>query len=309
MRICRFEKSGQVEAGFYTDEHVIPLSAAAKAAGVEAPEGHDLISLLPGGSQRGTVAEIQEAFGKLSASEQADASIAVADVSLLIPIATPGKVMMLAGNYSKHVEETGGKAVVRESTFPYVFMKPATTLTHPGDPVRIPAISPDHIDWEIEFGIIIGKQCKGVSEADALDYVAGYTVVNDISDRKYRPNPGRVERPKDQFFDWLHGKWHDTFCPMGPCVLPADELADPQTLPMKLTVNGNVEQDASTAEMDFPVAAVVSFISSWVTLNPGDIISTGTPDGVGVAKGKFLKSGDVMEASIGSIGVLRNPVE
>lgn len=96
---------------------------------------------------------------------------------------------------------------------------------------------------------------------------------------------------------------------MGPCVLPADDISDPQTLPLKLTVNGNVEQDASTAEMDFPVAAVVSFISRWVTLAPGDVISTGTPEGVGSAKGKFLRSGDVVEASIGGIGVLRNPVE
>ncbi len=309
MRICRFEKSGNVAAGFYTDDHVIPLTVAAAATGVQAPEGTDLVSLLPGGQQREAVVALQEAYGKLSEEKRAGIAIPVADVSLLVPFPLPGKLMMLAGNYSKHVEETGGQAVVRENTFPYVFMKPTTTLTNPGDPVRIPAISPDHIDWEIEFGIIIGKECKGVSEEEALDYVAGYTVVNDISDRKYKPNPGRVERPKDGFFDWLHGKWHDTFCPMGPCVLPADEVADPQTLPMKLTVNGNVEQDASTAEMDFPAAAVVSFISSWITLQPGDIISTGTPDGVGMAKGKFLKPGDTVEASIGSIGVLRNPIE
>ncbi|MCA9024935.1 MAG: fumarylacetoacetate hydrolase family protein [Planctomycetaceae bacterium] len=309
MRICRFEKSGNVAAGFYTDDHVIPLSVAATATGLDAPEGADLVSLLPGGDQRKAVVALQEAYAKLSEEKKQSIAIPVADVSLLVPIPVPGKLMMLAGNYSKHVEETGGQAVVRESTFPYVFMKPTTTLTNPGDPIRIPAISPNHIDWEIEFGIIIGKTCKGVSEEEALDYVAGYTVVNDISDRKYRPNPGRVERPKDTFFDWLHGKWHDTFCPMGPCVLPADEVTDPQNLPMKLTVNGDVEQDASTAEMDFPAAAVVSFVSSWVRLNPGDIISTGTPDGVGVAKGKFLKPGDVVEASIGSIGVLRNPVE
>ena len=157
--------------------------------------------------------------------------------------------------------------------------------------------------------MIIGRRCHGVSEADALDYVAGYTVVNDISDRVFKPNPERNQRPKDVFFDWLHGKWHDTFCPMGPCVLPADELADPQLMKMTLKLNGEVEQDASTAQMVFPVAAIVEFISSFVTLEPGDIISTGTPAGVGSAKGKFLKSGDVLEAAIEGIGVLRNPVE
>ena len=148
-----------------------------------------------------------------------------------------------------------------------------------------------------------------MAEADALSYVAGYTVVNDISDRKFKPNPNRAAREKDSFFDWLHGKWHDTFCPMGPCVLPADELADPQLMKMTLKLNGEVEQDASTAQMVFPVAAIVEFISSFVTLEPGDIISTGTPAGVGSAKGKFLKSGDVLEAAIEGIGVLRNPVE
>jgi 2-keto-4-pentenoate hydratase/2-oxohepta-3-ene-1,7-dioic acid hydratase in catechol pathway len=185
---------------------------------------------------------------------------------------------------------------------------PLTTLTNPGDPVKIPAVSPNSIDWELELGVIIGKRCKAANESDALGYVAGYTVVNDISDRKFRPNAGRANRDKDGFFDWMHGKWHDTFCPMGPCVLPADELDDPQSLHMTLSVNGQVEQDASTAEMVFPVAAVVAFISSFVTLEPGDIISTGTPSGVGAAKNRFLKAGDRIEARIENIGVLRNPV-
>jgi len=310
MRICRFERAGSTEAGFYEDDRVIPLSHAAQAAGVEAPTGDDLVSLLPGGAQREAVIRLQDAFAALSDDARAAASVPVTEVALRVPLPAPPKLLLLAGNYSKHVAESCGQVEVRANTFPYVIMKPTTnTLTHPGDPIRIPEVSPGHIDWEIELGIIIGRECKGVSEDDALDYVAGYTVVNDISDRKFRPNPGRVERPKDAFFDWLHGKWHDTFCPMGPCVVPADDIADPQQLPMKLTVNGNVEQDASTSEMDFPVAAVVSFLSSWVTLQPGDIISTGTPAGVGAAKGKYLRSGDMVEAAIGRIGVLRNPVE
>jgi 2-keto-4-pentenoate hydratase/2-oxohepta-3-ene-1,7-dioic acid hydratase in catechol pathway len=216
---------------------------------------------------------------------------------------------LLAGNYSKHIEEGGGKAEERAKTFPYVFMKPpTTTLTHPGHPVRIPEVSPDHVDWELELGVIIGRSCKGVSEAEALNYVAGYTIVNDISDRKFRPNPGRNQREKDGFFDWLHGKWHDTFCPMGPCVLPADELPNPQQLQMTLQVNGETKQNASTAEMVFPVAAVIEFISSFVTLEPGDVISTGTSAGVGATTRTFLKAGDLLEARIEKIGVLRNPV-
>lgn len=310
MRLCRFTSTGPTQVGFYFDDSVIPLRAAISATGVKLKEWDTLLPYLQGGDQRSAVVELQKAVQGLSAAEREKISLPVSKVQLHVPIANPSKLLLLAGNYAAHIEEGGGRAEERARTFPYVFMKPPlTTLTDPGKPVHIPAVSPKHVDWELELGVIIGRRCKGVSEADALNYVAGYTIVNDISDRKYKPNPGRSQREKDNFFDWLHGKWHDTFCPMGPCVLPADELKDPQTLKMTLKVSGNVEQDASTAEMVFPVAAVVEFISAFVTLEPGDIISTGTPSGVGFPKGKFLKSGDTIEAQIEKIGVLRNPVE
>lgn len=309
MRLCRYEHEGKVQAGVYGEEQVWSLARLANAANVAISESSDacLLPYLPGGTDRESVKQIQKSFLELDRDKLA---IPVAEISLLVPVPSPSKLMLLAGNYSKHIEEGGGKAEERAKTFPYVFMKPPlTTLTHPGKPVRIPAVSPDHVDWELELGVIIGKRCHAVKESEALDFVAGYTVVNDISDRKFKPNPDRANREKDGFFDWLHGKWHDTFCPMGPCVLPADELPDPQTLKMTLRVNGEVEQDASTADMVFPVAAVVEFVSSFVTLEPGDIISTGTPSGVGAAKGKFLKAGDRIEAEIEHIGILKNPVE
>jgi 2-keto-4-pentenoate hydratase/2-oxohepta-3-ene-1,7-dioic acid hydratase in catechol pathway len=186
---------------------------------------------------------------------------------------------------------------------------PTTTLTDPGQPIRIPKISPDHVDWELELAVIIGRTARNVSEADALNYVAGYTIVNDISDRKFRPHPNRKPREKDAFFDWLHGKWHDSFCVCGPCVVTPDEIPDPQDLAMKLSVNGKVFQDASTAQQIFPVAAVIEFIASFVTLEPGDIISTGTPAGVGSTTGTFLKPGDVVRGWIEGIGEVVNPVE
>ena len=310
MRLCRYQQEDQIAVGFYEDDHVIPLSVASHLAGVDLPTTNELLSLLTHGAHEKAVAEVQEKWTKLSDDEKAKAKVSVDDIKLLVPIANPSKLLLLAGNYGKHIEEGGGRVEARNKTFPYVFMKPpGTTLTNPGDPVKIPAISPDHIDWEIELAIVIGRESRGVSEEDALDYVAGYTVVNDISDRKFRPNPGRNERKKDSFFDWLHGKWHDTFCPMGPCVLPASEVSDPQQLQLTLRLNGNVEQDAKATDMIFPVAAIVSFISSFVTLLPGDVIATGTPEGVGSGKGKFLKSGDLLEAEIQRIGVLRNPVE
>lgn len=310
MRLCRYELNGQTAVGFYTETSVIPLVAAAQAARVALPGSNSLLPYLTCGESREAVAALQSRIENLDDAGRAELSVPTDSVKLLVPIPAPTKLLLLAGNYTAHIEEGGGRAEERADTFPYVFMKPPlTTLTHPGDPIRVPAVSPDHVDWELELGVIIGRQCKGVSEAEALDYVAGYTVVNDISDRQFKPNPGRKQREKDSFFDWLHGKWHDTFCPMGPCVLAADEQPDPQTMKLTLRVNGDVKQDSSTSEMVFPVAAIVEFISSYVTLEPGDIISTGTPAGVGKTTGTFLHAGDVVDAEIGGIGVLHNPVE
>jgi 2-keto-4-pentenoate hydratase/2-oxohepta-3-ene-1,7-dioic acid hydratase in catechol pathway len=323
MRLCRYEHDGTTRVGIFRDDTILPLHATAESQGIPLPESACLLEYLPGGASFDAVEDLQHRIESRLAEETdklaldaaqdgaaaAQPSRAAGAVRLLVPIPNPPKLMLLAGNYSAHIEEGGGRAEERDRTFPYVFMKPpSTTLTHPGAPVRIPRVSPNNIDWELELGVIIGKRCRAVSEADALGYVAGYTVVNDISDRKFKPNPGRAQRDKDGYFDWLHGKWHDTFCPMGPCVLPSSDVADPQKLKMTLRVNGHVEQDASTADMVFPVAAVIEFISSFVTLEPGDVISTGTPSGVGASKGKFLKPGDMLEAEIQHIGVLRNPV-
>jgi len=305
MRLCRYEQDGATRVGFFQDHGVTPLREVAAAQQVDLPDGDSLLPFLPGGALRDSVVDLEQSL----ADGPTPFDLPLDSVRLKVPHATPGKLLLLAGNYSKHIEEGGGRAEERSRTFPYVFMKPpSTTLTHPGDPVRIPACSPDHIDWELELGVIIGRTCRDVTEAQALDYVAGFTVVNDISDRQFRPNPERAEREKDGFFDWLHGKWHDSFCPLGPAVLPAEPGLDPQTLGLQLRVNGQIEQDASTADMVFPVAAIVEFISGIVTLEPGDIISTGTPAGVGAAKGRFLKPGDQLEAEIAGIGVLRNPV-
>ena len=233
----------------------------------------------------------------------------LSDASILTPIPKPNKLLLLAGNYAKHIEEGGENAVERAQTYPYVFMKPAsTTLNRHGGEIPIPAVSPDNIDWECELGVVIGKKAKDVSEVEALEYVAGYTVVNDISDRGFRSNPNRKEHDRDKFFDWQHGKWHDGSCPVGPCVACSETIPDPQLLPLKLTVNGEVHQDASTALQIFPVSAVIEFISSFVTLEPGDIISTGTAAGVGHAKGVHLKPGDKIEAWIEGIGILKNTV-
>lgn len=310
MRLCRYERNGHIEVGFYREDGVVPLPDAAVAVDASVPGvGEDLLPLLTGGVLRSEIRRIAESLGNLPSDQHEALTVPLDAVQLLVPIPRPSKLLLLAGNYSKHIEEGGGRAEERARTFPYVFMKPPlTTLTDPGRPVQIPRCSPQEIDWELELGVIIGRRCRDVPEAEALNCVAGYTIVNDISDRAFHPNPSRAARDKDAFFDWLHGKWHDTFCPMGPAVLPADEVEDPQEFQLQLRVNGQVEQDASTAEMVFPVAAIIEFLSQFVTLEPGDVISTGTPSGVGKAKGRFLKAGDVLEAEISGIGILSNPV-
>jgi 2-keto-4-pentenoate hydratase/2-oxohepta-3-ene-1,7-dioic acid hydratase in catechol pathway len=316
MRVCRYRHKGATGAGFYREDYVVPVRAAA-ARYAEAvherlslPSGDDLLPLLPpdGPGHRDAV-KLHRWITDHEELVPADARLPTPSLELLVPIPRPAKLFLLAGNYAKHIEEGGGIAAERAETFPYVFWKPpTTTLTDPGKPIRIPSVSPDHIDWELELAVVIGKLAKRVREADALDYVAGYTVINDISDRKFRPNPSRKERDKDRFFDWLHGKWHDSFCPCGPCLVSADAVSDPQQLELQLRVNGQLKQDSTTANQIFPVAAVIEFISSFVTLEPGDIISTGTPAGVGHTTGQYLKAGDRVEATISSIGTLVSPV-
>lgn len=316
MRLCRFQYQGKTELGLFHEEHVVPLTEGAKAYSdathqvLSLPESDNLLDFLPPDGKGFSAAQKLAAWAAgARATLPQRALVPTAEVQLLVPIPKPNKIFLLAGNYADHIKEGGGIAAERAETFPYVFMKPATTtLTDPGRPVRVPAISPGAIDWELELAVVIGRRAKGVSESDALSVVAGYTVINDISDRKFHPNPKRKTRDKDQFFDWLHGKWHDTFCPCGPCITSADAIPNPQKLDMKLRLNGQVKQDSSTGQQIFPVAAVIEFISGICTLEPGDLISTGTPSGVGNATGTYLKAGDKLEASIADIGNLVSPV-
>lgn len=314
MRLCRFLLDDAELIGFYDDTAIYPVDQAAQAFSDASGEDFDLptttdpLDLLPpNGAFVDEARTLWAWIQGLGADQQAELALAPDEIDFLIPVVHPPKILLLAGNYAEHISEQGGMATERAETFPYVFIKPSTTLNTHLAPVLLPLVSPDHVDWECELGVVIGDVCKGATEEEALDYVAGYTVINDISDRKYRPNPGRKTRDRDKHFDWLHGKWHDTFLPVGPCLLSADGI-DPQDLHLKLRVNGETKQDCSTNKMIFPVAAIISFISQSITLEPGDIIATGTPSGVGNATGTYLKSGDEVEAEISGIGILRNPI-
>jgi len=306
MRVCRIRRSGVVESAFYHDDFVVPLSEAS----LHLSGGSD--ALHPGAPLDPLTLAGSDEVHALAAQLEQDAAardalaLPMAEVELLTPIASPSKIILLAGNYAAHIEEEGKIALERAETFPYLFLKPPTTLTHPNAGIPIPRVSPDHVDYECELGVVIGTRARHVDEADALAFVAGYTVVNDISDRQYKPFPDRKPRERDPFFDWQHGKWHDGFCPVGPCLRSARSLPDPQSQRVTTRVNGELRQDGSTAQMIFPVAAIIAFISSLMTLEPGDIIATGTPAGVGATTGRFLKEGDRIEAAIQGIGVLSN---
>ncbi len=316
MRLCRFRRQERIDLGVYDERQIVPLEAGAEAYAnathrrLAMPDSDSLLDFLPpDGAGFEQAKRLAAWVGRSAGKLPPGVAVASDEVELLVPIPRPNKLFLLAGNYASHIEEGGGAAAEQAETFPYVFMKPpSTTLSDPGSPVHIPAISPDFIDWELELAVVIGRKAKAVHEAEALNVVAGYTVVNDISNRRFRPNPDRKTREKDNFFDWLHGKWFDSFCPCGPCIASADAMDDPQSLAMKLRVNGQLKQDASSAMQIFSIAAVIEFISDIVTLEPGDIISTGTPSGVGSASGTFLRPGDRIEAEIASIGTLLSPV-
>jgi 2-keto-4-pentenoate hydratase/2-oxohepta-3-ene-1,7-dioic acid hydratase in catechol pathway len=223
--------------------------------------------------------------------------VALEDVRLHAPIARPGKIVAIGLNYVDHAEETGQPI----PEVPVVFTKYPNTIIGPGEPIRIPPIA-EQIDYEAELAVIIGRQAKGVPEPEALEYVFGYTNANDVSARDLQFSEGG---------QWTRSKSIDTFLPLGPYIATRDTIPDPQNLYIRAVLNGEVVQDGTTSKMIFPVAELVSFLSQGMTLDPGDIIITGTPPGVGMAREPqlWMKPGDEVSIEIEGLGTLTNPVE
>ncbi|HEV3271274.1 MAG TPA: fumarylacetoacetate hydrolase family protein [Candidatus Methylacidiphilales bacterium] len=219
-------------------------------------------------------------------------------LSLLAPI-EPKTIYGIGSNYRKHAEETGSPI----PEHPIVFLKSPTAVQAPGGPIVLPRhLRSDQVDFEAELGVVIGYECKNVSRADAMNYVLGYTIANDVSARDWQKQWGGSQ--------WCRGKTFDTFCPLGPALVTPSALKNPNDLAIRTRVNGATMQESNTRDMIFPIAELIEFLSGSTTLEPGTLILTGTPEGVGMGRKPpvYLKPGDVVEVEIEGIGILRNPV-
>lgn len=301
MKLVTYSKDESVSCAILTDKGLIDIPSAWEGAN-------------PPRSVKEILEKGPACLEKLAGLiPSADNLIPLESVRLLAPIPRPGKSLALAGNYSEHIKEAsmtrGFKVGLSDSprmtTVPRPFLMPPTAVIGPDDEIPWPAYSKD-VDYEIELTVVIGTKAKAVTADSALDYVAGYTITNDVSARTVTFKKARAERQWDEFYDWLNGKWSDGFLPMGPYLLTRDEIEDVQNLNLILTVNGEVRQKANTSQMIYPVADIVSFLSYIMTLEPGDVIATGTPSGVGLATGNYLRPGNKIECMIEKLGTLTN---
>lgn len=312
MRLVTYQHKGQARTGTLLGESVVDLNRAYRAAlrhlgnanelaVADARLPVDMVSLLHGGeaslSAAGrALAFVQERLATGDTTLEAEGILyATGLVTLLSPVQRPSKVICLGLNYRDHAAESG----MAIPEYPVLFHKVAGSLIGHGQSVVIPRIS-NKIDYEAELAVIIGKKGKYITEKDALTYVAGYAPANDVSARDLQFRTSQ----------WTSGKMLDTFGPLGPALITRDEVPDPHALRIKTIVNGEVLQDSNTSEMIFHVPFIVHYISQLVTLEPGDVIMTGTPPGVGQSRSPqvFLKAGDSVTVEIEHLGELTNPV-
>ena len=284
MRLVTFRTNGDARLGVVRNGDEV----------VEVDDPRDMLSLIDAGEDG--LRKVEQAL-----SSSRSKTHRLDSVHLLPPLPEPrGNVIALGRNYEKHAAETA-RAEGREPAPPTIFTKAITSLTEPYADIAIdPAIS-DRIDWEVELAIVVGKRGANIGRAQARPHVFGYTVLNDVTARDIQSNWG------GQYFK---GKSLDRSCPTGPWIVTADEISDPQSLRLWLRVNGEVKQDGTTRDMIYAVDPLIEWVSKGMTLLPGALIATGTPDGVGFARKppEFLKPGDVMETEVEHVGKLRNRI-
>lgn len=275
MKLITYDLNGAARTGMLVnDDAFVDVSAAG-----------DVLKLMTDAAARKQAAQI-------AAQGQ---PVALSGVRLYAPVA-PRNYICIGLNYMDHCRETGSPVPTR----PVIFAKFSSALSNPGDTITWYADTTKEVDYEAELGVIIGKPCRRVSQAEALAYVGGYTCVNDVSARDIQSS--------DSGKQWVLGKTPDGFCPVGPVLVTADDIPDPQVLNIRCILNGQVVQNSNTKEMIFNVAHLISHISQFMTLMPGDLISTGTPFGVGMSRNPklWLKDGDEVVVEVEKIGALRN---
>ena len=307
MKLATYQSETGPRAGAVADNHVIDLAAALDLSGLApASLAATTRSLLAAGPEGLAAAAAAVEWHLQSSSETP--SFGLADVQLLAPLPNPGKLMCLAGNYADHILEGGGVFPGKDKMTPHFFVKPTTAIIGPDAAIRIPP-STKFADWELELAVVVGRTGRGFSVEEAQAAIVGYTIFNDISARELSFRDDLPMQEGDGFFDWLVGKWLDTFGPMGPWITTVDEISDPAALQMQLFLNDELQQDASTGQMIFSPAEALAFITQFVTVEPGDLISMGTPAGVGHSKKLRLQPGDRIRGEIAELGTLSNPVE
>ena len=285
MRLVTYRETGSTDAapraGALVDEQVVDLQAADPSL------PGDVLGMIQGGP-----AVLEQA--RAAAANGLGRSLA--DVQLLAPISRPPKIVCIGVNYADHAAEAG-RALPR---WPSVFLKASSCIVGPGDPIVRPPTT-EQLDYEIELAVVIGKQAKSVLREEALGYVAGYTIMNDVSARD-------LQLGKDGGI--ILGKNFDSSAPFGPCLTLSDEIPDPSNLRLRTWINGELRQDGNTHTLIFDVPAIIAFLTQQMTLEPGDIIATGTPAGVGLGMKPqvWLQPGDTIRMEIEGIGVLENPV-
>ncbi|HVA86923.1 MAG TPA: fumarylacetoacetate hydrolase family protein [Candidatus Saccharimonadales bacterium] len=255
-----------------------------------------------GGDMKAFIKLGRAAVDEIAAAARKSEGVGADSVKLLTPIANPGKLIAVAGGYYTHegAERLGKDAI------PMLFAKRTDDIRGPGDPITIWKMSPGVVD-EIEVAIVIGVGGKNIARSKAMDHVIGYTICNDVSGREVAtPPPGRRDKEMDGFLDWLNGKWMDGFAILGPAIVTKSEAGDLSDVQIQSIVSGDVRVAGSTKNVNIPWDELIAFSSRFMTLNPGDVITTGMPHGTG--EEKFLKPGDVVEGVIERLGTLKNPV-
>ena len=291
MKLVTYQVTDVAErVGVLTENAVVDLQTAAQDRGISGEPFSSMTLLLRGGDK--TIEQTR----KLVASPSTGSLVPLSELRLRAPIPRPGKIVAVGLNYRDHAMESGAK---QAPSIPILFAKFPNSITGPEDSVVIPVGNPQ-VDWEAELAVVIGQKGKAIPAARAYQHIAGYMPLNDVSARQW------------QFGDkqWVRGKSPDTFCPIGPHLTTRDEVPDPHVLAISSRVNGVTMQNSSTSKLIFNVPYLIEFISAAITLEPGDIIATGTPEGVGAFRkpAVFLREGDVVEIEIERLGILRNPV-